>query len=41
MDANKLGSQFAIFAERVPKEWSSLRLENMYLIEHNIPRSMH
>ena len=40
-DANKLGSQFAIFAERVPKEGSALWQEIQYLIEHNIPWSMH
>ena len=40
-DANKLGSQFTIFAERVPKEGSSLWQEIQYLIEHNIPWIMH
>lgn len=40
-DANKLGSQFAIFAEHVPKDGSSLWLEIQFLIEHNIPWSMH
>ena len=39
-DANALGSQFSIFAERVPKIGSSLWEEIQYLIEHNIPWSM-
>ena len=39
-DANKLGSQFSIFAEKVPKEGSTLLEELQYLIEHNIPWSM-
>ena len=39
-DANALGSQFSIFAERVPKIGSALWEEIQYLIEHNIPWSM-
>lgn len=37
---NKLGSQFSIFAERIPKDRSALWEEIQYLIENNIPWSM-